>query len=115
MLIKAMTMAIPTYSMRCFKLSKCFYDELERMMVSFWWNQQKDERKLYWVNWKHMCKEKREGETGFKDLKIHNEALLAKQSWQIVNEPNSLLRRLLKAHCFPKTCFLKSKLGHAPS
>lgn len=74
-------MSIPTYSMCYFKLLKYFYDELERMMARFWWGQQKDERKHHWVNWKYMCKEKRESGMGLKDLKIHNEAVLAKQGW----------------------------------
>lgn len=50
-------------------------------MARFWWGQQKDERKHHWVNWKYMCKEKRESGMGLKDLKIHNEAVLAKQGW----------------------------------
>lgn len=51
---------------------------------------------------------------GFKDLKIHNKVLQAKQSWRILKEPNSLLHKLLQAKYFPNSSFMKVKFGHAP-
>lgn len=46
----------------------------------------------------------------FQDPKIHNEALIAKQSWRILEEANSLLHRLLKAKYFPNA-FFASEIG----
>ena len=36
-LIKAITQAIPTYTMSCFLLPKGLCEDLERMIRNFWW------------------------------------------------------------------------------
>ena len=38
-LIKAMALAIPTYTMSCFKLPDTLCDELTAMIRKFWWGQ----------------------------------------------------------------------------
>jgi ribonuclease HI len=52
---------------------------------------------------------------GFRDISSFNIALLAKQGWRIMTEPNSLLARILKAKYFPNCHFLKAKQGHRSS
>ncbi|MCI06094.1 putative ribonuclease H protein, partial [Trifolium medium] len=42
-------------------------------------------------------------------------AMLAKQGWNIMIKPESLVARMLKARYFPNTSFLDSHLGHNPS
>lgn len=57
------------------------------------------------------------GERGvrFKDLKIFNMALLAKQGWRIMNETSPLLHNIFKAKYFPNNSFMDSKLVVSPS
>ena len=38
-LIKAVTQAIPTYTMSCFQLPKGLYEDPERIERNFWWGQ----------------------------------------------------------------------------
>lgn len=44
-----------------------------------------------------------------------NVALLAKQGWRLVTQPDYLLTRVLKARYFPSGCFLSALLGFNPS
>lgn len=77
-LIKAVALSIPTYTMSCFKLPSTLCYELENLMAKFWWDQKKDENKMQWVSWKNMCESKSNGGMDFKDLHIFNQVLLAK-------------------------------------
>lgn len=61
---------------------------------------------MHWVNWQTMCKSKRDGGLCFRDLRAFNLALLGKQIWRLIENPNSLLSRVLKAKYFPHTSIL---------
>ena len=101
--------------MSCFQLPKTLCDDLERMMRSFWWGQINQESKLVWVSWKKLCKSKLYGGMGFQNLQAFNLALLAKQGWLILSNPNSLLAKVYKAKYFPYDDILNAKLGSNPS
>lgn len=79
MLIKAMALSMPTYSMSCFKLSSILCKELEQMMTNFWWGQKQQEHKTHSIHWKKMCKPKHDGGMGFKCLRSFNDAFMEKQ------------------------------------
>ena len=51
----------------------------------------------------------------FRNLQPFNLALLAKQGWRILSNPNSLMARVYKAKCFPYDDILNAKLGSNPS
>lgn len=46
-LLKAVALSIPTYSMSCFLLPTSFCLELEGLMSKFWWGQKREERKIH--------------------------------------------------------------------
>jgi len=54
---------------------------------------------------------KKEGGLGFKDLHHFNRALLAKQAWRILRNPQSLLARLYKGMYHPQTSYLEAVTG----
>ncbi|XP_028063364.1 uncharacterized protein LOC114266637 [Camellia sinensis] len=85
------------------------------MVFNYWWGQKEEARKIHWTNWKHLCKSKLRGGMGFRCLNEFNTAMLAKQCWRLVQQPHSLIARVLKAKYFPHTSFLDVLLGNSPS
>ncbi|XP_060959129.1 uncharacterized protein LOC133030409 [Cannabis sativa] len=105
-LLKAVVQSIPTYAMSCFKLSAKFCKELDAMMAQFWWGSTHDKKRTHWKKWKFLCTSKMEGGMGFRSYVHFNQALLAKQAWRILQNPDSLLARVLKARYFRTHDFL---------
>lgn len=115
-LLKDVVQVIPTYVMSVFYLTLILYEELERMMNSFWWGSGDPNRGfLRCKHWAKLSTHKAEG--GLRFLRIHeyNLALLAKQGWKLVSDPHSLASEVLKAHYFPHGSFLNACIGHNPS
>jgi hypothetical protein len=63
------------------------------------------------VAWKEMTTPKYAGGLGFRDIEIFNLALLAR----ILQNPETLSARILKAIYFPDCGFLDARLGSHPS
>jgi hypothetical protein len=58
---------------------------------------------------------KNKGGLGYRDLEPFNMALLAKQGWRIMLNPDCLVAKVLKSKYFSKADFLTSRLGSNPS
>ena len=108
-LIKSVIQAIPTYTMGCFKLPSTLCHEIEIMVRKFWWGQRGGRRKIHWVRWDDLCRQKNDGGMGFKDLTLFNEAMLAKLAWRLLHDDNSLFFRVFKARFFPSGTILDAK------
>ena len=85
------------------------------MATRFWWGQKDGERKIHWLSKQKLMKAKKEGWIGFRDLALFNKALLAKQAWRLLQNPSSLVFRMLKAKYFPHTSFLEATVPHNAS
>ena len=110
-----MAQAVPTYTMGCFQLPKTLCHDLESMMRSFWWRKRDKENKIAWVSWRKMCRSKLHDGMGFRNIQAFNLAMLAKQAWKILSNPNSLMAQVFKAKYFPYGDILNLKLGSNPS
>ncbi|KAA3467328.1 reverse transcriptase [Gossypium australe] len=108
--IKSVLQAIPTYAMSCFLLPNSLCGEIERIITNFWWQKAHGKTCIHWCQWQHMCQSKDEGGMGFRSMAKFNVALLAKQGWRILNNPNSLVAQVLKSQYFPNEGFLNSCL-----
>ncbi|CAN1181432.1 hypothetical protein LINPERHAP2_LOCUS35387 [Linum perenne] len=63
----------------------------------------------------YVCPKRKGPSLGFRDFKAFNQALLIKQSWRIMMEPELLLSRMLKGKYFPSQCFLNASERSNPS
>jgi hypothetical protein len=101
-LIKSVAQAIPTYTMGVFKLSANLCDEMTHMICYFWCGEEAEHRKVHWIAWEKMLIPKAHGGIGFQDFRIFNQALLARQAWRLIQYPESLCARILKAKYYPR-------------
>lgn len=104
-MLQSVALAMPVYSMSCFKLPKGVISEIDSLLMNYWWSRDSEKRGIPWISWKRLQYSKRDGGLGFKDLEKFNDALLAKQAWRIINNPDSLFARIMKARYF-KDCFV---------
>ncbi|KAH1122259.1 hypothetical protein J1N35_005419 [Gossypium stocksii] len=68
-------------------------------------------RGIHWCSWEGLCDLKEAGGLGFHSLSKLNIALLAKQGWRLLTNPNSLMARVLKPKYFLHNNFMELGLG----
>jgi hypothetical protein len=66
--------------MSVFKLPVTLCDDLMHHIRSYWWGSENGRRKVQWIPWEKMIIPKGFGGMGFRDLRLVNQALLAKQA-----------------------------------
>jgi hypothetical protein len=100
-LIKSVIQAIPTYPMSVFKFFEGLCDGFMKLTRDFWWGDENERRRIHWMSWVKITRRNGQGGMGFRDLRLFNQALLARQAWRLIAFPESLCARLLKAKYFP--------------
>jgi hypothetical protein len=114
-MIKSVLQAIPSYVMGVYLIPDSTIKEIERMMNSFWWGGGGDSKGIKWLAWDRLASPKSHGGLGFRDLHSFNLAMIAKQGWNIMTKPQTLVAKLYKARYFPNSSLFDSYLGHNPS
>jgi hypothetical protein len=114
-LLKAVVLAIPTYCIGVFQLTISLCKEINSLMQKFWLGHMANTSKIHWLSWDKMGLAKSAVGLSFRDLVLFNKALLAKQGWRIIKEPNSIDVLILKAKYFPHSGFMEADLGTRPS
>lgn len=57
---------------------------------------------MQWLSWDTLCRRKEKGGLEFGDLHTFNLAILERQAWRLIVEPESLCAQVLPAKYFPE-------------
>ncbi|KAH1105897.1 hypothetical protein J1N35_009665 [Gossypium stocksii] len=98
-------------SMSCFLLPNLLCGNIESVFAKFWWQKGFGKRGTHWCQWSYLCRPKDEGGIGFRNMAQFNLALLEKQGWRLVINPNSLVAQVFKLNIFQKMIFLTRDWG----
>ena len=79
------------------------------------WGDDADQRRMHWLAWWKMCIPEKFGGMGFRDIHCFNLALLAKQAWRLIENPDSLYATVLRARYFPSGDLLNAELKKGSS
>ena len=99
-----MALAIPNYTFSSSDVPVGVCDKMDAAVRRFWWNPKKDSDKyLAWKSWDHLCLPKSFRGLGFRMEKNFNDTLLAKLTWMVISNSDSIcmnaLRSKYKVHC----------------
>ena len=81
--------------MSVFKFFAGICHDLSQVIRIFWLGDEVDRSKIHSMSWDKMKKTKAQG-IGFRDLRLFNQALLAKQACRLIEYPESLCAPILK-------------------
>lgn len=109
-MLKSVLSPIPSFSMTCFKLPVSLCKRIQAELTRFFWDRHAGTRKMAWVSWTKMTLPKIEGGLEFRDIQSFNDAYLAKLSWWIINNPESLLGHILMGKYCNNESFLSCSI-----
>jgi exonuclease III len=97
-LINSVLASIPIFYLSYMKLPSGVRKAIIRLQRNFLWGTSASgESKIPWVRWSDVCRPKKDGGLGVKDLKIFNLSLLAKWRWRLLAEDKPQWKLVLAA------------------
>ncbi|MCI19331.1 ribonuclease H protein, partial [Trifolium medium] len=90
-LINSVLNPIPIFFMSFMKMPALVVKKVTRIQREFLWGGVKGGKKLSWVKWRVVCKEKRRGGLGVRDIKTTNLSLLMKWRWRLLQRDDLAL------------------------
>jgi hypothetical protein len=96
-MINAVLNALPIFHLFFLKMPQKVWKKVVRIQREFLWGGVKGGRKINWIKWSVVCKDKRNGGLGVRDIRIVNLSLLAKWRWRLLSPGRPLWKEVLVA------------------
>ncbi|WJX66218.1 hypothetical protein P8452_50797 [Trifolium repens] len=97
-LINSVLASIPIFYLSFIKLPTGVRNSIIRLQRNFLWGTSASGgSKIPWVSWSDVCRPKKDGGLGVKDLKIFNLSLLAKWRWRLLADDKPQWKLVLEA------------------
>jgi hypothetical protein len=108
-LIKSIAQAVPVYAMMVLKIPKNVCKGISDAISNFWWGDDDEHKRIHWKAWWKLCIPKSQGGMGFRNLHCFNIAMLAKQVWRLLGEPELLCAKVLRVKYYPDGNLLQAR------
>jgi hypothetical protein len=96
-LINSILNSLPVFFLSYLKLPVKVWKEVVKIQRNFLWGGLSNKRRICWVKWSDICKPKREGGLGIRDIRAMNSSLLAKWRWKLLMEGDEGWKRVVVA------------------
>ncbi|XP_048552830.1 uncharacterized protein LOC125533101 [Triticum urartu] len=90
---------IPSYLMSMFLFNKTFIEKMDKHHRRFFWRRKNKKHGYHMVKWERVCRSRKTGGLGIKDLHKQNVALLVKWWWKLETS-DGLWQRIVRARYF---------------
>ncbi|KAL9679281.1 hypothetical protein QQ045_017139 [Rhodiola kirilowii] len=87
------------------ELSDTVCKRIARIIQKFSWSVDGESREISWAGQAKLSLPKEEGGLNFRELATFNDALLAKQFWRLLEHPNSIISKTLKAKYYKQSIY----------
>ncbi|MCH79323.1 LINE-1 reverse transcriptase like [Trifolium medium] len=96
-MVNAVLNAIPIFYLSYLKLPVKVWKEVVKIQRKFLWSGLSNRSKISWVKWEDVCRPKRDGGLGVRDLRLTNLSLLAKWRWKLLLPEGGLWKEIVVA------------------
>ncbi|GKV09906.1 hypothetical protein SLEP1_g21339 [Rubroshorea leprosula] len=94
-IINSVLTSLPVFLMSTYLLPDGVIKKIDAIRRKFLWGGCEERNKIAWVRWDKVCKDRKQGGMGIKDLRMFILALMGKWWARLVNEQGGLWRRVL--------------------
>ncbi|GAU29496.1 hypothetical protein TSUD_360410 [Trifolium subterraneum] len=96
-MINAVLNAIPIFHLSFLKMPVLVWKKVVRIQREFLWGCVRGGKKVSWVKWSVVCKDKAKGGLGVRDIRLVNISLLSKWRWRLLQPGRPLWKEVLVA------------------
>jgi hypothetical protein len=103
-MLNAVLNAIPIFYLSYMKMPCSVWREMVKIQRKFLWSGLTTQRKISWVRWDEVCKPKKDGGLGIRNVKLTNDSLLAKWRWKLLQPDDELWKNIVTARYGEEVC-----------